>query len=133
MYDEKAEPALQAVVRAVSLVNFSPRLRNTRDANGTADRGRPVTVEMHELTRELRARILAPDAVFDNADLSSRAKAIRDSLVDFLAYERQVFIGNATQMNYAPIIWTRSVTPPDGHTPSNARGAPDDGQPGSGE
>ncbi|MFE2424662.1 hypothetical protein [Streptomyces hokutonensis] len=113
-YDEKAEPALQAVVKAVSLVNFDPRLGSMLDAplaNSAPHTGgnrQSVTVMMNELTRELRACVLASDINFDSAGLSGSARAIRDSLVEFLSNERQIFIGRGTQMNFAPIRFAPS-------------------------
>lgn len=133
-FDERADEALKAVVKAVSLVNRDPRLtssgayaarRQMRCGAGASS----ASVRMHDVTQELRGHVLASSSAFDMARITARAKDIRDSLLDFLLVERGLLVDMRGFMNVGGFEATLRV---DG-SPSRELGAAGDGDGGGPE
>lgn len=98
-FDEAAEPVLQAVVRAVSLLSnnsFRPSLaRVTPSIDEHGDRRRTVTFSMHQVTLDLRRQILSPQPDFDGDSISMRAAEIRRDLMAAFMTEREARVGSS--------------------------------------
>ncbi|WP_406349828.1 hypothetical protein [Streptomyces sp. NBC_00658] len=130
-FDERADEALQAVVRAVSLVNRDPRLNSsyTYAASRQALRGAgasSASVRMHDVTQELRGHVLTSSSSFDGARFTVRAKDIRDSLLDFLLAERGLITDMRGFMNYnGPITGPGNMVRVDGSPSRDVRAAGD--------
>jgi hypothetical protein len=98
-FDESAESVMHSVVEAVSLVsNESFRSmaesRYRRGARGNRDVPKPVTVEMHRVTQELRQQLLVQHPDFAASQIRSASNEIRDDLMKVFMRERTQWVAH---------------------------------------